>query len=105
MSKHGVCGDLYVGTKMLIDPLDEISYIYKMLDDDLKHDRELSKMGQKITNSFVEISAKSANVNANLISIKETILKWKHYQQLMENDNFSWRKLVLPWTEAVKRRA
>ncbi|XP_057864580.2 probable transmembrane GTPase FZO-like, chloroplastic isoform X3 [Cryptomeria japonica] len=42
-----------------------------------------------------QLSEESANVNADLMSIKESIVQLKHYQQLMENDSFSWRKKVL----------
>ncbi|GLJ40212.1 hypothetical protein SUGI_0825090 [Cryptomeria japonica] len=52
-----------------------------------------------------QLSEESANVNADLMSIKESIVQLKHYQQLMENDSFSWRKKVLSVIEAAKKRA
>ncbi|KAH9315399.1 hypothetical protein KI387_024026, partial [Taxus chinensis] len=52
-----------------------------------------------------QISAESTKANADLMSLKEYIGKLKQYQQLMENDSFSWRKQVLSVIEAAKYRA
>jgi hypothetical protein len=52
MNKHEVCGDLYHGTNMLTHPLVEISQVYRTLDDDLQHDRELLKMGHATFSPF-----------------------------------------------------
>lgn len=52
-----------------------------------------------------QISAESANVISDLMSIKESIVQLKHYQQTMENDSFSWRNQVLSVIEAAKKRA
>lgn len=49
------------------------------------------------------IITESAKANAQLMTIKENIVKLKQYRQLMENDSISWRKRILSVIEDANK--